>query len=110
MPASSFSCWQNPSRTTTCVKTKNCVTKVFPGRVLREVQPAAKKMTFDRANPFAAILTVGMMVEHIGLGTAGRRIEGAVKACLEAEECTVDVGGRLGTAATGDAVVRRLDG
>jgi len=31
-----------------------------------------------------------------------------VKECLDAAECTADMDGRLGTAATGDAVTRRL--
>jgi 3-isopropylmalate dehydrogenase len=69
---------------------------------------APKYAGMDRANPFAAILTMGMMVEHIGLHDEAVRIERAVKGCLEAGECTVDVGGGLGTAATGDAVVNRL--
>jgi 3-isopropylmalate dehydrogenase len=71
---------------------------------------APKYAGTDRANPFAAILTAGMMVEHIGLESEGKRIEAAVKTCLEERECTADVGGRLGTAAAGDAVVRRLVG
>ena len=62
----------------------------------------------DVANPFGAILTAAMMLEHTGLAEHAERVERAVVACLEAGECTADVGGRLGTAATGDAVVRRL--
>ena len=62
------------------------------------------------ANPFGAILTAAMMLEHTGLVDAARSIESAVVACLEARECTADVGGSLGTAATGDAVVRRVQG
>jgi 3-isopropylmalate dehydrogenase len=62
----------------------------------------------DRANPIAAILTAAMMLEQTGLEDPAQRIERAVSACLEARECTVDLGGQLGTAATGDAVVRRL--
>jgi len=69
---------------------------------------APKYAGMDRANPFAAILTAAMMLEQTGLEDAAQRIERAVSACLEARECTVDLGGKLGTAATGDAVVRRL--
>jgi 3-isopropylmalate dehydrogenase len=69
---------------------------------------APKYAGADRANPLAAILTMGMMLAHIGLNAEAARIEQAVKACVDARECTVDVGGRLGTAATGDAVVQRL--
>jgi 3-isopropylmalate dehydrogenase len=62
----------------------------------------------DRANPLAAILTTAMMLEHVDLAAAARRVERAVEACLESGECTADVGGRLGTAASGDAVARRV--
>jgi len=69
---------------------------------------APKYAGTDRANPLAAILTAAMMLEHTGAPAAAQRIERAVDECLAAEECTADVGGRLGTAATGDAVARRV--
>jgi 3-isopropylmalate dehydrogenase len=69
---------------------------------------APKYAGTDRANPFAAILTVAMMLDHTGLPEAARRVEEATRACLSANECTADLGGSLGTAAAGDAVVRRL--
>jgi 3-isopropylmalate dehydrogenase len=62
----------------------------------------------DAANPIGAILTAAMMLEHVGLADAARRVERAVVTCVEARECTADVGGTLGTAASGDAVVRRM--
>ena len=62
----------------------------------------------DVANPFGAILTAAMMLEHSGLTEPAGAIEQAVVECLQVRECTHDVGGNLGTAATGDAVVRRL--
>jgi len=71
---------------------------------------APKYAGSDRANPFAAILTAAMMLEHTGEPAAAARIEAAVRACLDAGECTSDVGGRLGTAATGDAVAHRIRG
>jgi len=71
---------------------------------------APKYAGLDRANPFAAILTAAMMLAHSGAGGAAARIERAVSECLEAAECTVDLGGKLGTAAAGDAVARRLGG
>jgi 3-isopropylmalate dehydrogenase len=49
-----------------------------------------------------------MMLDHVGSHAEASRIETAVVECLEAGECTADVGGRLGTEATGDAVVRRM--
>jgi 3-isopropylmalate dehydrogenase len=62
----------------------------------------------DVANPFGAILTASLMLEHTGLGEPARWIEEAVVGCLEAGECTADVGGQLGTTAAGDAVARRI--
>lgn len=62
----------------------------------------------DRSNPMAAILTAAMMLEQTGLEQAAGQIERAVSACVDARECTVDVAGELGCAATGDAVARRV--
>ncbi len=62
----------------------------------------------DVANPFGAILTAAMMLDHTGFEEPAGWIEQAVSSCLAESECTADVGGGLGTAATGDAVVRRL--
>jgi 3-isopropylmalate dehydrogenase len=63
----------------------------------------------DVANPFGAVLTVAMMLEATGCVPAAERIERAVRECLEAGECTRDIGGTLTTTAAGDAVVRRLE-
>jgi len=84
---------------------------IHPGRtsMFEPVHGSAPKYAGkDHANPFAAILTAAMMLEHTGLGDAAQRIERAVGACLDAHECTRDLGGELGTAATGDVVVRRM--
>jgi 3-isopropylmalate dehydrogenase len=62
----------------------------------------------DVANPFAAFLTVGMLLTHLGFEGEEARIERAVAAALEAGECTVDVGGELGTRAAADALLVRL--
>jgi 3-isopropylmalate dehydrogenase len=85
---------------------------LHPGRtsMFEPVHGSAPKYAgTDRSNPFAAILTAGMMLEHVGHQEQAQRIERAVRGCLDAGECTRDVGGKLGTAASGDAVVRRLD-
>jgi 3-isopropylmalate dehydrogenase len=85
---------------------------IHPGRtsMFEPVHGSAPKYAgSDRSNPFAAILTAGMMLEQVGHEEEAQRIERAVRGCLDAGECTVDVGGELGTAASGDAVVRRLD-
>ena len=84
---------------------------IHPGRVsmFEPVHGSAPKYAgTDTANPFGAILTAGMMLEHTGSKDAAAAIERAVVACLEDKECTADVGGALGTRAAADAVVRRV--
>jgi 3-isopropylmalate dehydrogenase len=49
------------------------------------------------ANPLAAILTGGLMLEDLGLPGAGRRLEQAVRAALAAGIRTVDLGGSAST-------------
>ena len=84
---------------------------LHPGRtsMFEPVHGSAPKYAgTDTANPFGAILTAAMMLEHTGLPEAARAVEAAVVACCEARECTADVGGSLGTRAAADAVVRRM--
>jgi 3-isopropylmalate dehydrogenase len=59
-------------------------------------------------NPIGAILSAGMMVEHLGHHEMAVAIEGAVSSAIRAGECTRDLGGSLSTSEAGDAVVRRL--
>jgi 3-isopropylmalate dehydrogenase len=59
-------------------------------------------------NPLGAILTAGMMVEHLGDGDAAKRIEQAVTDAIRSGECTRDLGGTFTTREAGDAVVKRL--
>jgi 3-isopropylmalate dehydrogenase len=84
---------------------------IHPGRIglFEPVHGSAPDLAGkDLANPFAAILTAGLMLEHLGRGDLGKRLENAVRDCIVAGETTTDLGGTLGTAAAGDAVVRRL--
>jgi 3-isopropylmalate dehydrogenase len=60
------------------------------------------------ANPFGAILSAQMMVEHLGFREAGRIVEDAVVACIENGETPKELGGALGTVEVGDAVCRRI--
>jgi 3-isopropylmalate dehydrogenase len=60
------------------------------------------------ANPLAAILTAAMMLRHLGLRDDASRVERAVDTVLAAGATTADLGGRLSTAAAGDAVVEAL--
>jgi 3-isopropylmalate dehydrogenase len=84
---------------------------LHPGRVsmFEPVHGSAPKYAgTGKANPFGALLTVALMLEHLGHAPEGRAIESAIAACLEAKECTADVGGMLSTSQAGDAVVQRL--
>jgi tartrate dehydrogenase/decarboxylase/D-malate dehydrogenase len=57
------------------------------------------------ANPMAAILSAGMLLEHLGLGAAGAALHQAVARVLEAGSTrTPDLGGSATTVAVGDAV------
>jgi len=62
----------------------------------------------DKANPFATFLSAAMLLEmSLGLPKEATRIRTAVRACLEAGECTADIGGKLGTRSAAEAVLRR---
>src|SRR6185436_5774446 len=60
------------------------------------------------ANPMGAILTAGLMLEHLGWSEEAARIEAAVREAVAADETTSDVGGRLGTREVGEAIAQRL--
>jgi len=62
------------------------------------------------ANPLAAILTVGIMLENIGFPEANTRINEAVKTAVKTYQVPRDLGGSLGTKETGDMIVRLLKG
>ncbi|HEX8392598.1 MAG TPA: isocitrate/isopropylmalate family dehydrogenase [Longimicrobium sp.] len=84
---------------------------IHPGRIglFEPVHGSAPDLAAkDLANPFAAVLTAGLMLEHLGRPAEAVRLEGAVRACIQAGETTPDLGGTLGTGAAGDAIVRRL--
>jgi 3-isopropylmalate dehydrogenase len=62
----------------------------------------------DRANPLAAVLTVGMMLAYLGWPDEERRLEGLVARAIAERRCTSDVGGDLGTRAVGDWLLGEL--
>jgi 3-isopropylmalate dehydrogenase len=64
----------------------------------------------NRANPLAAILTVALLVEHLGHPDIARSIETAVAEAIAAGETTPDLGGSLATDAVGDGICKRLAG
>jgi isocitrate/isopropylmalate dehydrogenase len=61
------------------------------------------------ANPMAAILSVAMMLEHLGLARTAARVRQAVaEVLLRPEPKTPDLGGTATTAEVGQAVVALL--
>jgi len=62
----------------------------------------------DVANPIGAILTAAMMLEYLGHASEAKAIEDAVVAAVDAGETTKDLGGKLGTRAAGEAILKRL--
>ena len=56
------------------------------------------------ANPLAAVLSAGMMLEHLGMEKAGRALRDAVAKVLKAgSPRTPDLGGKATTADVGNA-------
>jgi 3-isopropylmalate dehydrogenase len=62
----------------------------------------------DQANPLASILTVGMMLSHLGWPEEERRLEQLVARAVSEKVCTPDIGGAKGTRAVGDWIVAEL--
>jgi 3-isopropylmalate dehydrogenase len=60
------------------------------------------------ANPMAAILTVGMMLEELGYQEESARIAKAVKEAIHEGVTTPDLGGRLGTCKVGEWIRARI--
>jgi len=61
-----------------------------------------------RANPIAAILTAGLLLENLGCTTAAAAVDEAVRTAIAERRTTPDLGGQLGTAAVGDAICELL--
>jgi 3-isopropylmalate dehydrogenase len=60
------------------------------------------------ANPVAAILSVGLMLDWLDLPQAAGRIRRAVETALAEGAKTPDLGGRLTTREMGDRIAGRL--
>ncbi|MEO8432910.1 MAG: 3-isopropylmalate dehydrogenase [Acidobacteriota bacterium] len=85
---------------------------IHPGKIsmFEPVHGSAPKYAgTGRANPFGAILTVALLLEHLGRKTQAEAIERAVAACVRERRCTADVGGDLSTEQAGEAVCQRLE-
>jgi len=86
---------------------------IHPGRtsLFEPVHGSAPKYQGQNvANPLAAILTIGVMLDHIGCPEANTRIFEAVKAAVKSYKVPRDLGGTLGTKETGDTIVNFLKG
>ena len=65
----------------------------------------------DKANPLAMILSASWMLQlSFGLNAEAKAVEQAVEAALAGGHCTADVGGQLGTKATGDWIADHVRG
>jgi 3-isopropylmalate dehydrogenase len=60
------------------------------------------------ANPMAAILAVGMMLDYLGFPEIAAEIEKVVARAIRAAKTTPDLGGPLGTRAVGDWICSQL--
>ncbi len=84
---------------------------VHPGRhaMFEPVHGSAPKYAGkDVANPLAAIMAAQMMLEHLGLAEAADLVGRAVAGAVADGTTTRDLGGSLGTRASGDDIVRRM--
>ncbi|HEX7419529.1 MAG TPA: isocitrate/isopropylmalate family dehydrogenase [Thermoanaerobaculia bacterium] len=84
---------------------------IHPGRVslFEPIHGSAPKYAGkDISNPIGAILTAAMMLEYLGFAAEAKQIDDAVVAAIAAGETTQDIGGKLGTKAAGEAVLKRL--
>ncbi|MFQ6116491.1 MAG: 3-isopropylmalate dehydrogenase [bacterium] len=60
------------------------------------------------ANPMAAILTVGLMLDYLGYSEPNTIIEKAVVEAIRADNTTRDLGGKLGTTEVGDFICEKI--
>jgi 3-isopropylmalate dehydrogenase len=84
---------------------------IHPGRVslFEPVHGSAPKFAGKNvANPMGAILTAGLMLEHLGWAEEAQRIEDAVRWAVETDNTTTDIGGKLGTREVGQAIFDHL--
>jgi 3-isopropylmalate dehydrogenase len=84
---------------------------LHPGRtsLFEPVHGSAPKFAGKNvANPIGAIASVALMLETLGIPDDAAAVEAAILAVVEAGDVTADIGGRLGTTAAGDAIVKQL--
>src|SRR5213080_1088657 len=62
----------------------------------------------DVANPFGAILTAAMMLNHLGMAKEAERIEAAVLEAVRQKKTTQDIGGALGTRECAEWIAKQV--
>jgi len=60
------------------------------------------------ANPLAAILTLGLMLDYLGYSAQNSVVEKAVEEAIHSGNVTKDLGGNLGTKETGDFICGKI--
>src|SRR6202790_2723697 len=60
------------------------------------------------ANPLGAILSVAMMLAHLGMARDAKKIEAAVLEAVRQKKTTADIGGTLGTREAGEWVAQSV--
>jgi 3-isopropylmalate dehydrogenase len=86
---------------------------IHPGRIslFEPVHGSAPRFAGKNlANPMGAVLTAGLMLEHLGWREEADRIEAAVRWAVDEDRTTPDIGGGLGTREVGEAITGRLRG
>jgi len=84
---------------------------IHPNRVslFEPVHGSAPKYAgINVANPFGAVLTAALLLEHLGRTEESRRVESAVVSCIRTGRTPKELGGELGTREVGDAVVGEI--
>jgi 3-isopropylmalate dehydrogenase len=84
---------------------------IHPGQVsmFEPVHGSAPKLAGKHlANPVAAILAVGMMLDYLGFPEIAAEIEELVAKAIREHKTTPDLGGTLGTREVGDWICSRL--
>jgi 3-isopropylmalate dehydrogenase len=62
------------------------------------------------ANPFGAILTIQIMLDHLGYHSQAKMVEEAVIKAIRENQTTRDLGGGLGTKEAGDYICKEIKG
>jgi len=62
------------------------------------------------ANPMGAILTAGMMLDHLGFQEAAGKIDATVLEAVRHKKTTADIGGSMGTREVGEWIARQVRG